>query len=85
MTDGLGNIPYAKELDPDVYGKGPLKLQAQPETLIVIPRVHGICERQLFEVARGEKSNFLEHAGEGPSCESTTRETENTYLIPDAI
>jgi hypothetical protein len=79
------DIPYAKELDPYVDGKGSLELHAQLETLFVIPRIHGIREWQLFEVAWREKSDFLEHAGEGTSRESTTRETENTDLIPDVI
>ena len=85
MIEGLNGIPYTEELDPYVDGEGALELQAQLETLVVIPRVHGIRERQLFKVAWREKSNLLEHAGEGASCESTTRETENTDLISGTI
>jgi hypothetical protein len=32
-----------------------------------------------------EKPDFLKHAGEGTSYESTTRETEKTDLVPNAI
>jgi hypothetical protein len=81
----LDNIPYAKELNLYVDGKGSLELHAQCETLFVILRVRGIRERQLFQVAWGEKSNFLKHAGEGTSCESSTGETEKTDLIPGTI
>ena len=85
MIDTLDVIPYTKELDPYVNGEGSLELQAQLETLIVVPRVHGVSERQLFHVARREKADFLEHAGERTGCESTTRETKNTDFISDAI
>jgi len=81
----VNDIPYAKELDPYVDGKGSFELQAQLEALIVIPRIHGIRERQLFEVAWREKPDFLKHACEGTGCESATRETKNTDLIPGAI
>ena len=79
------NIPYAKELDPYVDGKGSFELQAQLQTLFVITRIHGIRERQLFEVAWREESDFLEHTGERTGCESATRETKNTDLISGAI
>jgi hypothetical protein len=82
---GSNYIPHAKELDPYVDRKGSLELHAQLQTLFVIPRVHGIRERQLFEVAWREKPDFLEHASEGTSCESATRESKNTDLIPDVI
>ena len=85
MIDRSSDIPYAKEIDPYVDRKGSLELEAQLETLFIIPRVHRIGERQLFEVAWREETDFLEHAGEGTGCESTTRETKNTDLIPDMI
>ena len=80
----LNVIPYTEELDLHVDRKESLDLQAQLETLVV-PRVHGIRERQLFEVERREKADFLKHAGERTGSESTTRETKDTDLIPDMI
>ena len=85
VIDRQSDIPYAKEIDPYVDRKGSLELEAQLETFIIIPRVHRIGEWQLFEVAWREKADFLEHAGEGTSCESATRETKDTDLIPDLI
>lgn len=40
MIGGPNNIPHANERDSYVDGEGSLKLDAQSETLIVIPRVH---------------------------------------------
>lgn len=85
QSDGLNGVPYAKKLDLYVDRKGSLELHAQSKALFIIPRVHGICERQLFHVALREKSNFLKHAGKSARRESTTRKTENTDVIPDAI
>ena len=85
LIGGAGNIPHANKLDPDVDGKSSLKLHAQLETLFVIPGVHGVRKRQLFDVAWREKSDFLEHASEGTSGESTTGETENANSIPNVI
>ena len=82
---GSNYIPHAKEFDAYVDRKCSLELHAQLQTLFVIPRVHGIRERQLFEIAWREKPDFLEHTSEGTSCESATRESKNTDLIPDVI
>jgi hypothetical protein len=79
------DIPYTKELDLYVDGKCSLKLHTQSETLVVIPRVHGIRERQLFDVPLREKPDFLKHASEGASSEGAPRKTEDTDLIPDTI
>ena len=81
----LNDTPYTEELDPHVDRKRSLELQAQLETLVVVPRVHGVRERQLFEVEWREKTDFLKHAGERTGRESTTRETKDTDLIPDTI
>ena len=81
----LNDIPYAEELDPHVNRKGSLELETQLDALRVIPRVHIVRERQLFEVAGGNKSHFLKHSREGAGCKSATRETKNTDLIPGAI
>jgi len=85
IVDTLNDIPYAEELDLHVDGKGSLEVLAQVETHFVVPRIHGICERQLLEVARGEKSDFLNHASEGAGCESATRETKNTDMVSGTI
>ena len=85
LIDGSNDIPYAKELDFYVDGESSLELYAQFETLSVISCVHRIREGQLFDVAWREKPNFLEHASKSTCGEGTTRETENTNLIPDVI
>ena len=85
MTDSLGDIPYAKELDPHVVRKGSLESSAHLEIFFVPTLVHGVRERQLFDVALGEKSNFMNHASEGASRVSTTREPENANLVPGTI
>ena len=79
------DVPYTQELDPHVDGKGSLKLYAQPAAFFIVPHIHFVRERQLFAVAWGEESDFLEHAREGTSREGATRETKNTYLISHAI
>ena len=79
------DVPYTKELDPHVDGKGSLELHAQPAAFFIVPRIHFVREWQLFAVAWGEKSDFLEHAREGASCKGATREPKNTYLISHAI
>lgn len=85
MIDRLGDVPYSKKLDLYVDGKGSLELDAQIETFFVFPLVHGVRKWQLFDVTLREKSDFLKHAGESTSRESTARETENAYPIPNAI
>ena len=85
MIDGSDDVPYAKEVDPYVDGKGSFELHAELETLFVIPCIHGICERQLLEVAWREKADFLKHAGEGTSSESPARKAKNIDLIPHMI
>lgn len=85
MIGGGNNIPDANKLDPYVDGEGPLELHAQLETIFVIPRVHGVRERQLLDIARREKSDFLEHASKGTSSERTTGETENANSISNVI
>ena len=85
MIDRLNDIPHAEELDFYVYRKSSLELLAQVEALLIFSRVHGIRERQLFNVAWREKTNFLKHASESTCCKGSTRETENGYLIPDMI
>jgi hypothetical protein len=79
------DIPHAKEFDPHADRKGSLELQAQLETLFVVPLIHGIREWQLLKVVWREKPDFLEHAGEDAGCESTTGETKDTDLISDTI
>ena len=78
---GSDDIPYAKELDFYVDGESSLELYAQFETLLVIPRVHVIRERQLFEVTLREKSDLLKHAGESTCCVGAARKTKDTNLI----
>lgn len=85
MIEGSDDVPYAKKLDLYVDRKGPLELDAQFKALFVIPRVHGICERQLFHIVLREKSDFLKHASKSASRESTTGKTENTDVIPNTI
>ena len=85
LSIGFGNIPYAKELDPYIDREGLLELYALVETRFGLAIVHCKRKLQLFEVVRREKSNFLKHASEGASCISTTRETKNTDLVPEAI
>lgn len=85
IIDGTNDVPHAKELNLHVNRKGSFELHAQFKTLVIIPRVHGIRERQLFVVAWREKADFLEHASKGTCREGTARETENTDLIPDFI
>ena len=77
----LDNIPYAKELDFYVDGKSSLELYAQFKAPLVLPRVHIIRERQLFEVTLREKSNLSKHASESTCCVGTARKTEDTNLI----
>ena len=81
----VDDIPYAKELDPYVDGKGSLEVRAQVAAHFVTPRIHGIGKWQLLEVAWREKSDLLKHAGEGAGCESATGETKNTDMISSAI
>ena len=81
----LNDIPYTDELDPYVNGKRSLERHTRLETLFVILRVHGVRERQLFEVARREKTDFLDHASEDSCCTSAAREPKNTNVIPRAI
>ena len=85
LIDRSNDIPNSNKLDPYVGGEGSLELHAELETLFVIPRIHGIGEGQLFEIAWREKADLLKHPSEGASCESTARETKNTYLIPHMI
>ena len=85
ISIGFGNIPYAKELDPYIDREGLLELYALVETRFGLAIVHCKRKLQLFEVVRREKSNFLKHPSEGTSCISTTRETKNTDLVPEAI
>jgi hypothetical protein len=79
------DIPHAKKLDPHVDRKRSLELQAQINTRVVILLIHGTREWQLFNVPLREKPDFLDHAGEGASRVSTTRETKDTDLISGMI
>ena len=70
------NIPCPKELDFYVETEGLLELCTQCMTCVVFPHVHGIRERQLFEVPFREESDFLEHTGESAARYGTARETK---------
>jgi hypothetical protein len=79
------DIPYAKKLDPHVDRKRSLEFQAHINGLVVILRIQGTCEWQLFDVRLREKPDFLYHPGESTSCVSTARKTKDTDLISDMI
>jgi hypothetical protein len=85
LIDEWDDIPHAEELNLDVDGKGSLKLHAQLKTLIIIPRVHSVRERQLLDVELREKPDFLEHTGKSTGGEGTARESENADLIPSVV
>ena len=79
------NIPYPKEPDFYLGTEGSLELCAQRMTGVVFPHVHGIRERQLFEVPCREESDFLEHTGEAAGRYCTARETKDTDFVIGAI
>jgi len=83
--DRSNNTPYPKELDLYLGAEGSLELCAQRMTGVIFPHVHGIRERQLFEVPCRKKPDFLEHTGEGAGRYGTARETKNTDLVMGAI
>ena len=78
-------VSYPDQLDFYVARKCSLGLGAQPEAGVVIPRIHGILERRLFEIAWRKESDFPDHAGESTSRHSTAREARNTDEIPGMI
>ena len=45
LIDVLDDVPYTKELDLHVGGKGSLELFAQLPALFIVLRVHLVCER----------------------------------------
>ena len=77
--------PHPDELDFYVGRKCLLESGAQTATGVVIPRIHGIRERRLFEIAWRKESDFLDHAGKSASRHSTTRRARKADIIPGTI
>ena len=85
MADSLGDIPYAKELNPHVDTTFLFEFSTLLKIFCVPLLVHAVREPQLYEVALGEKPDFVNHTGEGTSRVNTTREPKDANLIPGLI